>query len=92
MMTLQYLIESGQLFTLILIGITGEALLLAWLSRRHSRAYIKRLGPNLCAGAALMFGIQLAITDSSWTAIAGTLTIALSAHILDVYLRLHEAC
>jgi hypothetical protein len=81
-------LADGSLLLAIVLLISFEAALLAWLWYRRRTGLAPRgyLG-NLVSGAALMMAVRAASLDQSSTAVAGWLLAALAAHAADLFVR-----
>jgi hypothetical protein len=93
---------SGRIADVALVLMCIEALgLLVFVRRRHRRraaaANVSFMGAprmgsvgllaNLAAGACLVLALRAALKHDSWLAVAGFLSAALVAHIVDVVQR-----
>lgn len=81
---------SGRIVDAILLLVAGEALVLAWLSRRGGPK-LPALLANLASGAALMLALRAALVGAGWGAVAGWLLAGLLAHLADLGLRFRAA-
>lgn len=83
------LFANGRMIDLILALVVVEALGLAVLHRVTGRLPpLPRLLPNLAAGAFLLVAVRAALVGADWIWVAGSLLVALMAHIVDLLTRL----
>jgi len=80
--------QSGLVIDLILVLVLIEAVLL-WLFRRRTGRGPSMAGllPTLASGALLLLALRMALVEARWIWIAGPLSLALVAHIVDLGLR-----
>jgi hypothetical protein len=89
---MEELVTSGRAVDLILLLVCAEALLLLVWRRQTGRGpRLTALLPNLLAGVALLATVRLALTDAPWGWLAGALSLALLAHLLDLGSRWEQA-
>jgi hypothetical protein len=82
------LVASGRIVDFILVLVALEATGLALLKSRFGIG--PGLGPvwaNLAAGAALLFALRMALTNSGTQAISLALLLAFAAHLVDLWSR-----
>lgn len=81
-------LANGRLVDAVIALVLLEALLLAWLHRRHGRgpAPADFLG-NLAAGLFLLLALRGALVGAAWPWIAASLLAALAAHLYDLSRR-----
>jgi hypothetical protein len=79
---------NGTVVDAVIALLALEALLLAWLHRRHRRgpAPADLLG-NLAAGLFLLLALRAALVGAAWPWIAASLLAALAAHLYDLARR-----
>ena len=79
---------SGRIVDAVIALMLLEALLLAWLHRRHRRGPAPSvLLPNFAAGLFLLLALRGALVEAEWTWIAASLGAALVAHLADLARR-----
>jgi hypothetical protein len=90
-------LQSGAMIDAILGLVALEALAFLILYRfvpNAPRLFAQHpavLWPTLLSGALLMLTVRLALTDASWTWIAGMLAAAGLSHVVDIALRFRRA-
>jgi hypothetical protein len=85
---MQALFDSGRIVDLILALMAFEALALAVLfARTRSGVRLRRLLPNLLAGAGLLLALRAALTAQPFPVTAAWLLLGLLGHLVDLALR-----
>lgn len=83
------LFHSGLIVDLILVFVFLELVLLVlWLKRRGRPLTIVRGLGMVLPGVFLLLALRLALVDGNWVGVASFLTLALFAHLVDLWLRL----
>jgi len=82
------LFVSGRVVDLVIALTIIEGLLLFWLKRRTGRGLrpLDIVG-NLAAGIFLMLALRAALVGDGWPTIAACLSLALIAHLGDLWRR-----
>jgi hypothetical protein len=92
MALMESLIVSGRMVELVMLLVILETItLLIWRARARGLAIRPTLLGNLLAGFCLMLAVRAAIGDWPWPWIAGSLSVAFAAHLVDLAGRIREA-
>jgi len=79
---------NARMVDVILGLVLLEAALIALCRRLTGRGpRLRALLPTLVSGFALLLALRGALLDDAWPWLAAALTVALSAHLLDLFLR-----
>lgn len=82
------LFASGRIIDIILGLMLLETVVLMGIYMATGRGVAPRaLLPFMAAGVCLMLALKVTLTDGSWHAVAGLLSLAFIAHLADIALR-----
>ncbi len=82
-------VASGRIVGPILAIVAIEAIVAALYLSRNGRGTAGLLA-NFVAGACLLLAVRAALSGQGWGVVALWLTLALPAHLIDLWLRLSD--